>query len=50
MNAYKDNIGILQVLYGWGFMEAVNPLRDYRDKKRLRSLIYLIDEIYWGMW
>lgn len=31
--AYKDNIGTLQVLYGWGFMGTVNHLRDYRDKK-----------------
>ena len=33
--AYKDNIGTLQILYGWGFMEAVNHLRDYRDKKEI---------------
>lgn len=48
--AYKDNIGTLQILYGWGFMEAVNHLRDYREKKRFQSLIYLIDEMFWGMW
>ena len=28
--AYKDSIGTLQVLYGWGFMEVVNYLRDYK--------------------
>ena len=33
--AYKDNIGTLQILYGWDFMEAVNHLRDYRDKKEI---------------
>ena len=33
--AYKDNIGTLQVLYSWNFMEAVNHLRDYRDKKEI---------------
>lgn len=36
---YKDNIGTLQALYGWGFMEAVNHLRRYRDKEKYRPTI-----------
>lgn len=29
VNPYKDNIGTLQVLYGWTFMETVEKLRAY---------------------
>lgn len=39
INKYKDNIGTLRTLYGWGFMEAVNHLRRYRDKQKQISSI-----------
>ena len=29
-NPYKDNIGTLQTLYGWTFMETVEKLRAYK--------------------
>ena len=34
IHPYTDNIGTLRALYGWGFMEAVNYLRKYRDKEK----------------
>ena len=37
---YKDNIGTLRILYGWGFMEAVNHLRQYREKKTVPHFNY----------
>lgn len=30
VNPYKDNIGTLQLLYGWTFMETVEKLRAYK--------------------
>lgn len=32
---YKDNIGTLRILYGWNFMETVDHLRRYRDRKEV---------------
>ena len=39
VHKYKDNIGTLRALYGWGFMEAVNHLRQYRDKENYKPTI-----------
>ncbi len=32
VNPYKDNIGTLQTLYGWTFMETVEKLRAYKKR------------------
>lgn len=32
VNPYRDNIGTLQVLYGWTFMETVEKLRAYQKR------------------
>lgn len=32
---YRDNIGTLQALYGWTFMETIEHLRKYRDRKEI---------------
>ena len=32
VNPYKDNIGTLQALYGWSFMETVDKLRAYKKR------------------
>ena len=36
VNPYKDNIGTLQLLYGWTFMETVEKLR--ADKKHTTQI------------
>ena len=32
VNPYRDNIGTLQTLYGWTFMETVEKLRAYQKR------------------
>ena len=32
VNPYRDNIGTLQLLYGWTFMETVDRLRAYKKR------------------
>ena len=39
IHKYKDNIGTLRALYGWGFMETVNHLRRDRDKENYKPMI-----------
>lgn len=33
VHPFKDNIGTIREIYGYSFMDAVNRLRDYRDKQ-----------------
>ena len=39
VNAYKDNIGTLQTLYGWTFMETVEKLRAYQKRTTPKEAI-----------
>ena len=33
VNPYKDVIGTLRILYGYDFMEAINKLRDFKNRE-----------------
>lgn len=39
VNPYKDNIGTLQTLYGWTFMETVEKLRAYQKRTTPKEAI-----------
>lgn len=37
VNAYKDVIGTLRILYGYDFMQTINKLRDFKNKTTNRT-------------